>query len=618
MQILFPHDQIRPIQDELIGEIQETIRLKKHLLVHAPTGLGKTAAVLSATLPYALKNNLTVFFLTPKHTQHKIIIDTLKLIKKKHNQDIKATDFIGKKWMCLQPGVNMLTSQEFHEYCREVSVEKETCLFYNNMKEKIRKELALNRISEKNPLHVEELMQISEEQKLCPFEVSCITAKQSQVVIADYYHILSPSIRDAMFKKINKDLSKSIIIFDEVQNLPNRARDLLTSVLSTYILEQAIKEAKAFGRREYAEKILEIKNVLEVFAREIPIQQTETLIDKHEFFSEIDNYEETIANFEFLADEIREVKKKSFIGSIAHFLDSWLGPDYGFTRILKKGFTKRGNPFISLSYRCLDPSIVMKQLIDESYSIICMSGTLTPTSVYKDLLGFNNSTVLKEFTSPFPKENKLSLIVPETSTKFTVRNEGMYKRISSMIAEFSNTIPGNIAIFFPSYKVRDAINTHFIIECKKTTFLEEPNLTKKEKEELLEKFKSYKDSGAVLLGIASASFAEGIDLPGDYLKAVIVVGLPLAKPDLETKSLIGFYDLKFNKGWDYGYIYPSIIKAIQASGRCIRSETDKGIVIFLDERYSWQSYLKCFPPDMDIKITKLPLTRIKEFINKEN
>lgn len=614
MNILFPHDQIRPVQDDLIKEIQNSIKLKKHMLAHAPTGLGKTAAVLAAVLPYALENNLTVFFLTPRHTQHKIVVDTLRLIKKKHNIDIKVTDFIGKKWMCLQPGANSLTSHEFHEYCREV-VEKETCHFYNNMKVKTKKEIALHQINKDNPLHVEQLMEISEKQKLCPFEVSCITAKQSHVIIADYYHILSPSIREAMFKKINKDLSKSIVIFDEAQNLPNRSRDLLTATLSTFVLEQAIKEAKAYGKPQYVEKILEIKNILETFAQEIPIQETEAIIDKHSFISEIENYEEIMANFEFLADEIREVKKRSFIGSISHFMDAWLGLDYGFTRILKKGFSKRGNPFISLSYRCLDPSIVTTKLIDEVYSIICMSGTLTPTSIYKDILGFPDSTIQKEFLSPFPKENKLSLIVPETSTKFTLRSEEMYKRISTLIAEFSNTIPGNIAIFFPSYKLRDLTNKYFITQCKKTTFLEEPNLTKQEKEELLEKFKSYKDVGAVLLGVSSASFAEGIDLPGDYLKAVIVVGLPLAKPDLETKSLINFYDQKFNRGWDYGYIYPSIIKAIQASGRCIRSETDKGIVIFLDERYSWGNYLKCFPQDMNIQISKLPLQKIKEFID---
>ena len=138
-------------------------------------------------------------------------------------------------------------------------------------------------------------------------------------------------------------------------------------------------------------------------------------------------------------------------------------------------------------------------------------------------------------------------------------------------------------------------------------------LTKEERDEVIEKFKSYKDKGGVLLGVSGGSFSEGIDLIGDYLKGVIIVGLPLARPDVETKELIKYYDEKFSKGWDYGYILPGMTKAIQASGRCIRSETDKGVIIFLDERYVWDMYNKCFPRDWDIKVSKLPVERIKRF-----
>ncbi len=81
------------------------------------------------------------------------------------------------------------------------------------------------------------------------------------------------------------------------------------------------------------------------------------------------------------------------------------------------------------------------------------------------------------------------------------------------------------------------------------------------------------------------------------------MGLPLEKPSLETKELIRYYDEKFGKGWDYGYIMPAVTRALQNAGRCIRSEKDKGVMIFLDERYSWPSYIKCFPDDWDIKIT---------------
>lgn len=136
-----------------------------------------------------------------------------------------------------------------------------------------------------------------------------------------------------------------------------------------------------------------------------------------------------------------------------------------------------------------------------------------------------------------------------------------------------------------------------------------------EKKDLLERFKSYKDIGAVLLGVASGSFSQSIDLPGDFLKAVVIVGLPLEKPDLETQELIDYYDKKYGQGWNYGYVYPAIAKCMQGAGRCIRSETDKGVVVLLDERFAWNSYLRCFPKNWNIQITRLYAQRIKEFFN---
>lgn len=239
-----------------------------------------------------------------------------------------------------------------------------------------------------------------------------------------------------------------------------------------------------------------------------------------------------------------------------------------------------------------------------------MSGTLSPAEMYRDLLGLNANAVLSEYSSPFPKQNRLNLIVPGTSTKFTQRNNDMYEKIAKLCASIVNKIPGNCLLFFPSYQLRDNVNVYFQNLCEKTTFLEQPKLNKKEKQELLENFKKYKN--AVLLGTASGSLGEGIDLPG-IIKAILIVGLPLAKPDLETKGLIEYYEQRFKKGWNYGYIYPAVIRSLQNAGRCIRSETDKGIIIFLDERYSWPVYRKCFPPDMKIETVITPEDKIKEF-----
>jgi DNA excision repair protein ERCC-2 len=169
--------------------------------------------------------------------------------------------------------------------------------------------------------------------------------------------------------------------------------------------------------------------------------------------------------------------------------------------------------------------------------------------------------------------------------------------------------------FFPSYEVRYLVHRYFEKLSKKTVFLEVSGMGKEEKAAFLEKFKTYKDSGAVILGVAGGSFGEGVDLPGDLLKGVIVVGVPLTKPDLLTKELVDYYEGKYGEGMNYGYFFPAITKTLQNAGRCIRSETDRGVIVFMDARYQWENYAKCFPPGWDMKVTKMWGERIGNFFS---
>jgi len=620
--VLFPHPNMRKIQDGMVKDIYNAISLKKDIIVHAPTGLGKTAASLGPALTYALKNDLTVFFLTSRHTQHRIAVETLEGIKKKHNVDFTSCDLIGKQWMCLVPGASKLYSNEFHEFCRS-EVENYRCEFYVKAKKRTGKptveaEKALEELKQKGPQHTEQIIAFCNQERLCPYEMATLLAEHARVIIADYYYIFHPSIRQALFQRAKKELGKCIIIVDEGHNLPKRCRELLTQRLTTITVDRAIKEAEKFKEDEIREHLAGLRDIFLNYADELEkegISKEETNVKKEDFvkkINELRNFDELTTELQFAGDEIRKKQKQSYIGSIAEFLGRWTGQDHGYARIFSRNVAKRH--FFTLSYRCLDPSLITKAVIEEAYSTIIMSGTLTPTSMYRDILGFDGA-IEKEYPSPFPKHNRLSLIVPETTTKFTERNETQFKRIAAYCANMVNSIPGNSAIFFPSYFLRDKINSHFEVLCEKTIFLEKPGLTKEQKQEMLERFKSYKDEGAALLGAATGSFGEGIDLMGDYLKAVIVVGLPLEKPNLETGALIDYYDRKFGKGWDYGYVLPAITRTLQNAGRCIRSETDKGVIIFLDERYAWPRYYKCFPKEMDVSISQHYPEKIRQFFS---
>ena len=629
MQSLFPYEQVRPSQDKLIEFIVNSLENKKNIIVHAPTGLGKTVSALAPALAFALKNNLTVVFVTPKHTQHEIAIETLNEIKTKHSVEFGVVDFIGKRHMCAQQGAEDMPNSAFYDYCKN-HIKNKTCNFYNNIKKDEKNSLETNILIKElscKAVHVQEVKERAKDSKLCPFEISCIIGKKARVIIADYNHVLNPAIRDNLLDRLNKELGKCIIIIDEAHNLPDKCRDLMSSQLSSATLDFAVKECKEFKFNDVAEVLSAVRNALEfIFSGKFNGSE-EVLIKKVELnnvIKKVIDVEQLSSDLLFVAEAVLQKnriekvendaeRKKSFCEVVANFLLSWQGSDNGFTRFANKSFSSKNKLLITFNYKCLDPSLILRPLSQQCYSMICMSGTLTPVDMYKDLFGFD--ALGAEFQNPFPKENKLNVIIPDTTTKYTARSNEMFEKIASYCSSIVNSVPGNSILFFPSYDLRDKVNLYFQNKCEKTTFLETSNLTKQEKSELIENFKSYKSHGAVLLAASSGNFGEGIDIEDNILKCIVVVGIPLDRPNLETQELIACYDKKFNKGWDYGYIMPAIIKCLQNAGRCIRSENDKGIIVFLDQRYVWENYFKCFPKDYNLRITKEPLSSIKNFFN---
>lgn len=617
---LFPYQKIRPEQENLVKEISSALERKKNLIVHAPTGLGKTVAALAPCLEFALKNNLTIFFLTSRHTQHAIAVETLKQIREKHDLTFTTSDLVGKKNMCLQDGVFDLRPGEFHEYCKKLR-EENRCQYYSNTKSGAKNtpkaDVLITEIKGYGPLHTEQINDKCREEEMCPYEIATSLAKDSSVVICDYSYIFDQRIRDSLFRRIQKSLGECIVVIDEAHNLPKRVIDSATQKLTTFILKRAVQECNKYS---YTEMAVKLTSLMDSLVRIVSKVKEERLIPKDEFMDlvreinildnetrEKDGYEALMNELEGITAFVVEKQQQAFVGSVLSFLQSWKGKDFGYARILGVKDNR-----ITLSYKCLDASLITKDVINSSYSTIAMSGTLTPTEMYRDLLGFENVEE-KIFKSPFPDENKLSLIVPRTTTKFTQRSEEQFKQISDVVSDIVNLVPGNSLVLFPSYSIRDMVFKYFNETSKKTSLLEAPEMSKKDKIEMLERFKSYSGSGAVLLGASSGNFSEGVDLMGDLLKCVVIVGLPLQQPDLETQEAIKYYDSKFGKGWDYGYIFPAFNKVLQGAGRCIRSETDRGVIVFLDERYASPNYIRCFPEDMELKIKPDYLGEIRSF-----
>src|SRR3989344_4924744 len=208
-EVYFPYEKIREIQDQMISDVINAIKNKSNLIMHAPTGLGKTAATLSPALSYAMDKDLTIFFLTSRHTQHNIAIKTLEEIKKKHSLNFTAVDIIGKQWMCPVEAIERLYSNEFSEYCK-LQREEGKCEFYSNTKTKtgaltVKAKKTASELK-REIKHTEELIEACKKEKLCPYEIATNIAKEAKVIVADYYYIFHETIRQTFLAKTDKSL----------------------------------------------------------------------------------------------------------------------------------------------------------------------------------------------------------------------------------------------------------------------------------------------------------------------------------------------------------------------------------------------------------------------------
>lgn len=612
---LFPYDKIRQEQDGLINDIRAAVSSGKCLIAHAPTGLGKTAAALAPALEFALKSKKTVFFLTSRHTQHAIAVETARLIKQKHKASFSVTDIVGKKHMCARDDVSGLYSRQFHDYCRSL-VDSGSCSFYSNFKKgsvlTSDSKIVIATIAGE-PMHTEEVVDVARKHGVCPYEAAVAAAKDSALVIADYYCLFNPQVRDGFLRKTGKTVEDAIIIVDEAHNLPDRLREMLTDKLSTLVIERAMKEAEKVGDGDIRQFLFDIKKCMEGLGSE-PGQK---IISQRQLLKPLVSCDlaEVLERMSVIAESVRETEQQSFIGSVAEFLEGWQGSGEGYARILSSVQGQKGGA-VTISNQCLDPSLAASEIVRHAHSVIMMSGTLTPTAMYRDILGFHEGAALKEYRNPMPRENRLALVVTAATTKFSKRSSVQFAKIAEVCSRAAVAIPGNVILFFPSYAVMEEVHRHIHGKISKAVLKEHPDLSKEDKQKLLDKFRSNHLAGGVLLAVIGGSFSEGIDLPGTLLNGVIIVGLPLGQPDLFTKELIRYYDARFGKGWDYGYVFPAFTKALQSAGRCIRSETDRGVIVFVDERYAWDRYYACFPIDMTPKTTEFYAEAIEEFFRK--
>ena len=602
----FPYSVPRPGQLTLIQATQDAVAHGNHLCVEAANGFGKTIAVLSGVLPLLKKDQFGIVYVARTHKQLDRVMVELKSISKSTG----ATGVVlrGRGASCLNPLVRRYAAnaQLAMFLCSQL---KRTgrCEYFQNFTKKTKQNDEYLRRFYHTPLTGLEFRSKCQSEHICPYELSKRLLPLVDVVATTYFQIFDPYINSLFFEAFGRSITSSVLVLDEAHNLPRIAVEIASAKLSLLTIRQSVKEANKYTLTrigqfcQFLEQvILEIidrnsEPEIHVSAKELTNQicQKMRVNDFTNFTNYMRQKGERILNG-LIAEEKPPM---SYIHTLARFFSQW---SYFLQRTDAAYFVTRNGSnksATSLEIIALDPRTSTASVMKSCHASLHLSGTLEPTSAHIDLVGIPDNVRILNLPSPFSRNQIFSTISLGVTTAMKYRTPQMYGKITRRILEVCKATPHNVGIFVPSYSVLQSLLEAGLVDMpNRELFIERPRMSSSENDRLVQKFKKRAKEGAALLGVLGGRNSEGEDYPGNEMEAVVIVGVPYAKPSPKETVRIEYFEKHFpQKGRLYGYQLPAMRSASQAAGRSVRRLEDRGAIVFLDDRYTTSNCMQLLP-----------------------
>ncbi|WP_179233037.1 ATP-dependent DNA helicase [Paenibacillus rigui] len=570
-ELAFPFDNYREGQRKLAGAVYKSIAKGNMLFAKAPTGIGKTMSTLFPAVKAIGEGVLQrLFYLTAK-TITRTAAEEACAIMQARGLKLHAITITAKEKVCFQD---------------EVRCTKEHCEYADGYYDRINE--ALLDIQTQETLMTRGVIEhYARKHCVCPFEFSLDAAYAADAVICDYNYIFDP--RASLKRQFEEQKRHTALLVDEAHNLVDRAREMYSSSLGKADFLAVQREFKAVNPDIHAAA----KAVNAYF---IALRKQ---LGERRYHVDSSLPEALVALLEaFVKAAEREL---SGGGGTNGLLELYFSAQ-AFLRTAKLyderyvTCVESDRSGVRLKLFCLDPSHLLGHMGKGFRSQVLFSATLSPLSYYMDMLGGDAESYTVTVPSPFSKD-QLEVTLQPLSTRYADRERSRVP-IAEAIRQMIDGRTGNVLVFFPSYEYMNNVVEKFVEQSPEVKIqVQQTVMSEAEREQFLAAFDAGNEDTLVGFAVMGGIFSEGIDLVGERLNGVVVVGVGLPQVGLERNLIKEYMDRTGKNGFDYAYVYPGMNKVLQAGGRLIRSETDRGRLLLIDDRYLQRQYQRLLPDE---------------------
>ena len=630
----FPYASYRPGQRALAGEVYRACKTGREagkggfrLFCQAPTGTGKTMSALFPSLKAMGEGTgEKLFYFTARTTARAAAEDAVALLRQANPGLVfRSVTLTAKEKVCLAK----------NEAGRPVCM-PEACPYARGYYDR-RKEALAALLDGGGQLDRPAIEAAARQFTVCPFELGLDLSDWADLVIGDYNYLFDPTVHLRRFFELAGDW---IFLIDEAHNLPDRAREMYSASFAKSSITEA-KRALLRGKNALKGHLLRADRELLALRRAVealtPRRRAEAgpesvpaseppQAEQLGFFDQPPAAKKT-APSPALPEPLYAQDGTVFfrelppavvrpLYSLLPPLQDWLehNPDapaheqlldlyFSLHDLLRTAdrydehsvtqLTARGSE-LTIRLLCLDPSAFVDESLACGRTSVLFSATLIPPAYYKKVLGCGGARAVA-LESPFPPGNLGLYCLPGISTRYHHR-EASVGPISDALAALAQSKVGNYLAFFPSYAYLRQVWADFTARYPGIrTIAQESGLDEAGRAAFLARFAPDPAETLLGFGVLGGVFGEGVDLVGSRLIGCAIVGVGLPQVSPRQEMLRRYFDDKDGCGFDYAYRFPGMNKVLQAAGRVIRTEQDRGVVLLLDDRFAQEGYRRLFP-----------------------